>query len=86
VLHGASVLRAWAAWLYGYQLHLKFPKFHILIRWFQGITHYNNIKDQPPKEKKERREGGVFKRKQKIADVAEVEESGLETGADQVVR
>ncbi|PMD34027.1 hypothetical protein L207DRAFT_497241 [Hyaloscypha variabilis F] len=52
----------------------------------QGITHYNNIKDQPPKEKKERREGGIFKRKQKIADVAEVEESGLETGAEQAVR
>lgn len=33
-----------------------------------GITHYNNIKDEKPKEKKGHEEDGLFKRKQKKAE------------------
>ncbi|KAH6719989.1 hypothetical protein BKA61DRAFT_593961 [Leptodontidium sp. MPI-SDFR-AT-0119] len=41
-----------------------------------GITHYNNIKAEKPKEKKEKEEkGGLFKRNQKTAEVAQAESS-----------
>jgi Protein of unknown function (DUF2985) len=51
-----------------------------------GIIHYNNIKDEKPKEKKLRQEIGIFKRKQKEEEVVMVEENALETGAGQIVR
>jgi hypothetical protein len=51
-----------------------------------GITHYNNIKDEKPKEKKAGAEKAIFKRKQKAEDVVEIEESALETGAGQIGR
>jgi hypothetical protein len=51
-----------------------------------GITHYNNIKDEKPKEKKARHLKGISKRKQKAEEEVEVEESALETGVEQVVR
>jgi len=51
-----------------------------------GITHYNNIKAEKPKEKKEKGEnGGLFKRKQKTSEVAPVE-SSIGEGAAQIVR
>ena len=50
-----------------------------------GITHYNNIKDERPKEKKGHEEDGLFKRKQKKAEAIRVE-SALEVDAGQVVR
>jgi hypothetical protein len=52
----------------------------------RGITHYNNIKDEKPKEKKAGAEKGIFKRKQKAEDQVEIEDSALETGAGQIVR
>ncbi|KUJ20991.1 uncharacterized protein LY89DRAFT_704949 [Mollisia scopiformis] len=42
-----------------------------------GITHYNNIKDEGPKEKKTSEQKGLFKRKQKTEAVA-VDEGALE--------
>lgn len=46
-----------------------------------GITHFNNINDKEPKEKKEKK-AGVFRRKQAVA----VDESAIREGAHQVVR
>jgi hypothetical protein len=51
-----------------------------------GIMHYNNIKDEKPKEKKARRGDRVFKRKHEAEEEVQVEESVLETGAGQGVR
>jgi hypothetical protein len=51
-----------------------------------GITHFNNIKDAPPKEKKVKSNKGLFKRNQKADEEVKVEEGALEEGADQVVR
>jgi len=53
-----------------------------------GIAHYNNIKDEKPKEKEKKghEANGLFKKKQKIAEAIQVEESALESGARQVVR
>ena len=51
-----------------------------------GITHYNNIKDEKPKEKKARQGSGGGKRKQKVEKAVPVEGSAFETGARQVVR
>lgn len=50
-----------------------------------GITHWNNIKGEPPKEKKEKKEGGLFHRKNNAEEV-QVEGSAMEEGAGQVVR
>lgn len=51
-----------------------------------GITHYNNINDEKPKEKKEKDEkSGLFHRKQKAAEV-DVEVQGLREGATQLVK
>lgn len=51
-----------------------------------GITHYNNIKAEKPKEKKNKGEkGGLFKRKQKDSEVARVE-SSIGEGASQIVK
>jgi hypothetical protein len=51
-----------------------------------GITHYNNIKDEGPKEKKEKaHDKGLFKRKQNAEAVA-VNESALEEAAAQTGR
>lgn len=49
-----------------------------------GITHYNNIKDEGPKEEKAKKEG-LFKRKQKAEAVA-ANESAMEEGATQIGR
>jgi hypothetical protein len=51
-----------------------------------GITHFNNIKDAPPKEKKAKSNKGLFKRNHKADEEVKVGESALEEGADQVVR
>ncbi|KAE8451266.1 hypothetical protein EG329_004431 [Mollisiaceae sp. DMI_Dod_QoI] len=51
-----------------------------------GITHYNNIKDEGPKEKKAREEKGLFKRKQKDAEEVQVNKSAMEEGAAQIVK
>jgi len=51
-----------------------------------GITHFNNIKDAPPKEKKVKSNKGLFKRNQKADEEVKVEESALGEGTDQVVR
>ncbi|KAF4621904.1 hypothetical protein G7Y89_g14439 [Cudoniella acicularis] len=46
-----------------------------------GITHYNNINDEKPKEKKADEEKGLFKRKQKKEDSSiQVDESAIEDG------
>jgi hypothetical protein len=50
-----------------------------------GITHFNNIKDAPPKEKKKSSKG-LFKGNRKADEEVKVEESALDEGADQVVR
>ncbi|KAH8658746.1 hypothetical protein BGZ60DRAFT_415488 [Tricladium varicosporioides] len=53
-----------------------------------GITHYNNIKDAPPKEKKEKRadeEKGLFKRKQK-KEGAQVGENATERVVNPITR
>lgn len=53
-----------------------------------GITHYNNIKGEKPKEKKVKEEkAGLFKRKHQNKDGSvAVEESATEEGAGQIVR
>jgi hypothetical protein len=51
-----------------------------------GITHFNNIKDAPPKEKKVKSNKGLFKGNQKADKEVKVEKSALEEGVDQVVR
>lgn len=53
-----------------------------------GITHWNNINDEKPKEKKEKKahNGGLFHKKQKDEDEIQVEESAIEEGTGQVVR
>lgn len=43
-----------------------------------GITHYNNIKDAKPKEKKPKGGHGIFKKKQETDEKAHVEESAME--------
>ncbi|KAL2074584.1 hypothetical protein VTL71DRAFT_8362 [Oculimacula yallundae] len=48
-----------------------------------GITHYNNIKAEKPKEKKEKK--GLFNRKHKTGEVAQVE-SSIGEGAAQIVK
>ncbi|PVH86812.1 hypothetical protein DL98DRAFT_510289 [Cadophora sp. DSE1049] len=51
-----------------------------------GITHYNNIKAEKPKEKKAKGEkGGLFKRKQKDSEVAQVE-SSIGEATSQIVK
>jgi hypothetical protein len=51
-----------------------------------GITHYNNINDEKPKEKKSSDNKGLFKRKHKAADKILVKETTIEEGVGQVVR
>lgn len=51
-----------------------------------GITHYNNINDEKPKEKKADEEKGLFKRKAKNAESVQVEESAIREGAAQIVK
>jgi hypothetical protein len=51
-----------------------------------GITHYNNIKGEKPKEKKADEEKGMFHRKGKHADSVQVEENAIEEGVSQLVR
>ncbi|RDL40523.1 Uncharacterized protein BP5553_00502 [Venustampulla echinocandica] len=43
-----------------------------------GITHYNNIKDEKPKEKKQKEGHGIFKSKQENDEKAQAEESAME--------
>lgn len=52
----------------------------------QGITHYNNIKDEAPKEKKNKEaKGGMFQRKKQQEDV-QVELGALKESTGQIVR
>jgi hypothetical protein len=54
-----------------------------------GITHWNNIKDEKPKDPKENKsqnEKGLFKRKQKHAGDVHVQEDSIGEGVGQVVR
>ncbi len=51
-----------------------------------GITHYNNIKDEGPKEKKSKQDKGLFKRHAKRSEAAQVDESAMEEGAGQIIR
>ena len=53
-----------------------------------GITHWNNIKDEKPKEPKEKKahDGGLFHRKHKNEEEIQVEESAIKDGVGQVVR
>jgi hypothetical protein len=49
-----------------------------------GITHFNNIKDAPPKEKKSRK--GLLKENQKADEEVKAEESALEKGPIQIMK
>lgn len=51
----------------------------------QGVTHYNNIKDARPKEKKEKM-GGLHGRKHKQAENVEVELGAMKEGASQFIK
>ncbi len=52
-----------------------------------GITHWNNINDEAPKQKKEKAgKSGLFMRKQKATDVDIEGAAGLQEGAGQLVR
>jgi len=56
-----------------------------------GITHWNNIKDEKPKDPKDKKSHGVFKRKNNIAEgtTAEavlVDESAMKEGATSLVK
>lgn len=53
----------------------------------QGITHYNNIKDEAPKEKKDKEaKGGLFQRKKQQEENVQVELGAMQEGTGQVVR
>jgi hypothetical protein len=51
-----------------------------------GITHWNNIQDAKPKEPKEKKQGGLFRRKKNDAEEVRVEGSAIEDGTGQIVR
>ena len=53
-----------------------------------GITHWNNINDEKPKEPKEKKahDGGLFHRKHQNEEEIEIEESAIKDGVDQVIR
>ncbi|CAG8971473.1 hypothetical protein HYALB_00002057 [Hymenoscyphus albidus] len=51
-----------------------------------GITHYNNIKDAKPKEKKADEEKGLFKRKAKAAESVQIEESAIREGTTRILK
>ena len=46
-----------------------------------GVTHFNNINDKPPKEKKEKK-GGAFRRKEAV----KIDEASIREATQQVVR
>ena len=54
-----------------------------------GITHWNNINDEKPKDPKEKKphgEKGLFQRKQKQAEDEKAQEGSIGQGIGQVVR
>lgn len=51
-----------------------------------GITHYNNINDEKPKEKKADEEKGLFKRKVHNAESVQADENAIVEGAAQIVK
>ena len=51
-----------------------------------GITNYNNIKGEKPKEKKADEEKGLFHRKAKHTESVQVEEDAIREGVNQIAR